>query len=425
MKRLMEHPAAFAAGAAIALRLALMAAYPALFGGDSVVRLANADRILLSYQLPALQAVIHALWSLWPSQWGPRLFLVAVSGVAAAGFFRLARKLMPDEAALAAALFFGLNPFLAAYSIVPYQEMLMLAGLCWAFAWAAEGRAGLAALALAAACLTRYEAWLACPAILWPLVVGGTPGHSFGAAVWSGAARLDAVERGAHACGLVRGRQRLQPGAVVALGVFGLDYPATCVVFVAVGRPGRVAACARTAGCAIRYVALCRCFVMFFALAILLSAHGERDQPDRYVTAREAHLPIAFVCLLAGLGLRRQTGVAIACAALSIVSAQRFVKAETSAPHVALAYEAAGLLESRIAPSQTAVVLAKPVPADMLARFPRYCQRPRRRPGNAALYPRRAAGLPAHSGPNASRPGPSIVAGVLPKLARASSACTA
>src|SRR5690606_18415457 len=109
------------------------------------------------------------------------------------------------------------------------------------------------------------------------------------------------------------------------------------------------------------------------AAAVLLSAHGERDQPERYVTAREAHLPIAFVCLAAGYGLvklrRSRVQVTLAMLVLALISALRFVAAETSDPHVALAHQAARLLDHSLEPNQTAAVLAKPIPAEMVDRF--------------------------------------------------------
>jgi hypothetical protein len=354
----------------------LIVAYPALFGGDSVVRLANADRVLLSYQLPGLQLVIHTLWSVWPSQWGPRIFVVLMSGLAAAGFFRLCLRVLPQSAALLAALLFALNPFLSAYSIVPYQEMLMLAGLAWAFAWAAEGRAAPAAGALALACMARYEAWLACPAVLWvswsfaskdlkrlpPLTLA----YAAGPLAWM-----------AYNGGLTPSGSFAVEGAVaferlwrwVYLGWITFQHawfalPAAALGLIAFLRERRWR---EPLWQALLLLAAA------FAIAILLSAHGERGRPERFVTAREAHLPIAGVCLLAALGaakLRRaRTEVALAMLALSLVSAQRFVAAETAAPHIALSRQAARQLGSRLQPGQSAVVLAKPVPAGMLESY--------------------------------------------------------
>jgi hypothetical protein len=376
MSWLRQRPAWAAALAALALRLALMAGYPALFGGDSVVRLANADKVFLSYQLPALQAVIHMLWVIAPGQWPPRLFVALMGAVAVAGFFGFARTLMPQTPALVAALLFGLNPFLTAYSIVPYQEMLMLAGLSWAFAWAAAGRHAPAAGALALACWTRYEAWPACPAVFW-MVWSNGPRNTRRALAW-----------GALCAAPPLAWMALQ-GGIAPMGSFAVEHNFSLERlwrWIYVGWITMKHSWFALPAAALGLWALARerrwrepswqailGFGTLLAGAILFSAHGERDRPERYVTAREAHLPISFVCLAAGYGLvklgRARVQVGLAMLALTVVSAQRFVKAETSAPHVALAYRAARFLEETLEPGQTAAVLAKPIPADMLDRF--------------------------------------------------------
>ena len=378
----LAHPAWLAAAGAIALRLGLMAAHPALFGGDSVVRLANADRIALSYQLPALQACIHAIAAFWPGQWGARLFVVVVGGVAAAGLFRFARTLMQERAALAAAVFFAVNPFLAAYSIVPYQEMLMLAGLSWAFAWAMEGREGPAAAALALACLTRYEAWLACPALLW---LSWRLGNRSGPGLFALAALYGAAPLG----------WMLWNGGLTPAGSFAVESALTperlwrwaYLSWIVIRHGWFLAPLAALGAWSLARERRLRrpewqaviAFGALFAVGILLSAHGEREQPERFVTAREAHLPLAFVCLLAGQGLsmlrRGELAAAVAVAMVSVLAAQRFVASETAAPRVALALQGARLLGAHVGGDETVAVLAKPVPADALERFLRIAER--------------------------------------------------
>ena len=48
------------------VRVGLIQAYPVIFGGDSVTRIVYHDRIIMAHQLPALQASIHWLWSIFP-----------------------------------------------------------------------------------------------------------------------------------------------------------------------------------------------------------------------------------------------------------------------------------------------------------------------------------------------------------------------
>src|SRR5207237_2466340 len=79
--------------------------------------------------------------------------------------YLLIANLEPRSVGLDASFLFVANPFLLAHSVVPYQEILMVAGLLFAFHFALTERWTLASLCLGAACLTRYEAWLACPVI--------------------------------------------------------------------------------------------------------------------------------------------------------------------------------------------------------------------------------------------------------------------
>jgi Gpi18-like mannosyltransferase len=80
-----------------------------------------------------------------------------------AGYQLLAKSLTDLQTALWAVLFFVTNPFLSEISIIPFQEILMLGALCFATYLYIEKRIAGASLVLTLACLTRYEAWIACP----------------------------------------------------------------------------------------------------------------------------------------------------------------------------------------------------------------------------------------------------------------------
>ena len=54
MNTLLGRPTTFVFLFGLLVRLALMHAHPAIFRGDTALRLANRDRILLAYQLPLL-----------------------------------------------------------------------------------------------------------------------------------------------------------------------------------------------------------------------------------------------------------------------------------------------------------------------------------------------------------------------------------
>lgn len=360
-------------GVALLLRLVLIWAYPEMFGGDSVVRLANSDKVVLSYQLPALQAVI---WLCAKVTWNPLLVRVAVALMAAwtsVGVYRLAVRLMPAAAALGAGLWFAAHPFVATYSIVPYQEILMLGALAWAFELRWSDRRYAASAALALACLTRYEAWLACPIFI--AAAWRTHGHRTGLwavllygwapAIWM-VWHQGVTPAGGFAVESAMSWERLHRWLYLAW----ITLKTTPPVVAAVAAWGTVEAWRRRRDVRLQELAA---FLALFGVAILLSAHGERADPDRWVTAREAHIPIAAVMLLGGLGLavagRWRWPLALAGLALGVWMAQRSVAQETSDPHVALSYQASRWIDAHVAPGETVVILAKPVPRAMLERF--------------------------------------------------------
>ena len=120
-------------GLGLVVRAALIQAYPQIFGSDSITRLVNRHLIVLAHQLPALQASIWLLTKISGDPLLIRYWVAGIGAVAGLGFYLLATDLMESEDALWAALFFVSNPLVLAYSIVPYQEILMLAGLFFAF----------------------------------------------------------------------------------------------------------------------------------------------------------------------------------------------------------------------------------------------------------------------------------------------------
>ncbi len=359
--------------AALSLRLALIFAYPALFGGDSIVRLANADKLFLSYQLPGLQAIV---WLCAQLTWNPllvRVVMALIAAAAAVGFHRLSLRLLPPTAAFGAALWFGVNPFILTYSIVPYQEILMLGALAFAFAWRWEQRPLLASAALAVACLTRYEAWLACPvfvlAALWrngwrsglraALLYGWAP------ALWI-AFHHGLTPSGGFAVDTSFTLDRLHRWLYLAWITLKNTPPPVA----AAAAWGLYEAFRRRRDQRLQELAA---FLALFAVAVLLSAHGERGDPDLWVTAREAHIPLAAAVLAGGLGLsvagRWRTILIVLGAAVGVWMAQASVAQQTSEPHVALSYRAARWLDANVGSRETAVVLSKPIPAPMLERF--------------------------------------------------------
>src|SRR5215831_5181238 len=194
---------ALAAGfTALALRLWLIFQFPIVFGGDSMLRLMHRDEVLLSYQLPLLQCFIWALSRFTTGALPVRIMMAVIGALAAVAFYYLAAELAGPRAALAGAILFATNPFITPVSIVPYQEILLLATIFAAFYFAVARTFSLpcpdssghsfqhatqkecpdesghgrlkaratrnwiaAAIFLGLACFTRFEAWVACPVL--------------------------------------------------------------------------------------------------------------------------------------------------------------------------------------------------------------------------------------------------------------------
>jgi len=114
-------------------------------------------------------------------------------------------------------------------------------------------------------------------------------------------------------------------------------------------------------------------FVLLFFAAILFSAHGHTDQPERIVSARAAHIPLAAAVFLAGLGAVRLKGWGTALAAAGVLAglwmADRFLEKETSGSEYQLPYRLARFLDERLGPGERAVCLTPPVPRDSVAAY--------------------------------------------------------
>jgi hypothetical protein len=231
---------------------------------------------------------------------------------------------------------------------------------------------------LGIACLTRYEAWIACPILLfdycavagwrWRRVVTGLCLFCWAPALWiAGHAGLSSpgtyvVEWPHSAARVVRW---------IYLGWISVKDTAAPVVALAI--VGAVVICA---GRLFRHrgILLFGSFGVLFLIAILCSAHGDplpntRD-PERFVSSREATLPIAYVLLLAGKGfevfLKTQRWRALTLwlglviLAVGLLQSALFVREETSRPDVALSYKLAQYLDGHVGSGERVLILAKP-----------------------------------------------------------------
>ena len=125
--------------------------------------------------------------------------------------------------------------------------------------------------------------------------------------------------------------------------------------------------------------------MVLFLVAILFSGHGDRDNPDRWVSAREAHILFAATAFLAGPGFSRirrgRTAIWIACVAIGLLMADRFVARETSEPHLQLSYALAEWIDDNVGEEEQVVILTAPLPDDAGQRFLDNAQRSGDAPG--------------------------------------------
>ncbi len=364
----------------LALRVALIHCYPIIFGGDSVTRLVYHDRILIAYQLPALQASIWAISKISPDPLLIRYWMAVVGAAAGVGFYYLAQDLVGRRWAMPAALLFVSNPFVLAQSTVPYQEILMLGALCFAFHFFFAERWLAASLSLGLACLTRYEAWAACPVLAVAYVWGRGVGTGWKATGWKAGVTFGwaplvwmACNAGLSPAGTYVLEAPLTLGRLhrwAYLGWITVKFTPAPVLALAVVGLWRVWKQGLLASPRLRVLAV---FVALFLAAVLFSAHGERQDPERWVTAREAHLPIWAVTLLAGRGLPRWPRLAPYAAAAGMIwgvsGAARYMARETSEPRVVLSYSLAQYLDRTVPAGERALVLSPSIPAERVQAF--------------------------------------------------------
>jgi hypothetical protein len=369
---------ALVAAFACAVRACLILAFPIIFGGDSMVRLVNRNHVLLSYQLPLLQFLIFCITQLTSDILWIRFFLAGIGVLAALGFYLLAEDFAGSEAAFWAALLFATNPLILPVSIVPYQEILMLTLLLFGFHFFLKEQWIAASICLGLACFTRYEAWAACPAMIFffarnrrftPSAIGKACAlFAWAPVIWlcfrtglspAGSFVLDQhisflrLQRLAY-LGFITARESTIPTLLLAI--------AGAIFLIRTGKW-------REQRIQLWTITLC-CFLA----AILFSAHGVPPDPERYVTSREAHMPLAAMTLLAALGLARQRrGLAslLACSGvlLGLYGAVRFVVKETSRPDVRLGYELARYLDRNVANNESVLVLARPIDDETLGMY--------------------------------------------------------
>jgi hypothetical protein len=385
---------------ALAVRVRLVLAFPAVHGGDSVARLARSDELLLAYQLPLPQALVFLARAALGDPFWTRLAFCIVGAAVPVTVERACGRLLPPLAARAAAVLCALHPLLVYYSVVPYQESLMLLGVLGA---AASRRTAVRSGLLAIACLSRYEAWAAVPifvaperprllsAILryawaplaWTIVWGGLgPAGSYVLDLDPAAARLPRLRF------LWLKLVEYTGWPLVVLALLG----AGIALF---RRQTRPAAALAGAG------------LLLLMAAMVAGAH-EFPPGTGLVSERLLHVPVVAACIAAGTALvflprrgwRGFAGAALVAAALAglglgwLRQTDRQVAEANRDPGLRLGHRVAFFLAPRLGPHDAVAVLGPPVSSEALDH---YVRKVAAGGGHARRASELAAGLAGHS----------------------------
>jgi hypothetical protein len=358
-----------------ALRVVVIAIDPIIFGGDTILRLNHRHDLVMGHQLPMLQVLISGVTRISPDPLWVRYLMALIGAAAGVGFYWMIQDLFGDRWAVAGAVLFITNPFFLALSTVPYQEILMMAGLVFAFHFFYTENWIAASLCLAVASLTRYEAWAACPVFAMAYVFrkDRTPvGWSKAAilfgwmpVVWILANRGGLTSPGNFVVEHSVSIWRLQRYVYLAW-ITVKNTQITVLLLAAVGAWRLYKSRALIDWRLQIQIA----FVILFLLAIPFSAHGVMPDPERYVTSREAHIPIYFVLLLATLGFgqwpRWSAAIVTVSATLGLAGAVWLARSETSKPEYQLSYRLAKYLDGAVQDHERVLILAQPPPAEMV-----------------------------------------------------------
>jgi hypothetical protein len=359
------------------LRIAMILTFPVVWGGDTVIRLFDRHTLVKGHQLPMLQILISGVSSISMNPALVQYMMAVIGAIAGVGFYFVAADLFGEKWAFPAALLFATNPFITAVSTVPFQEILMLAGLLFAFHFFYSEKWLAASLCLAVACLTRYEAWAACPvlaiAYFWrkerSLFGALKAAALFGwpPVAWI-VARHGLTSTGHYAVETALSIYRLQ--RYVYLGWITVKFTQLPALLLAAAGMWRLY---RDRSRLDWRLWIQFAFVALFAIALFFSAHGVAPDPERYVTSREAHISIYLVLLLAALGLeqwpRWNKAILTIGVALGIAGAFWYAHIEASQPNVQLAYRTAKYLDRSLGANDRALILVKPLGEDQVSLY--------------------------------------------------------
>ena len=394
-------------GFSAAVGLLVLWRYPVIYGGDPIIRLTNWEHLRLAYQLPLFQVLVHLATRITPDPFFLRLVLVLVSALGACGMARLAAAAFGAESGIYAGLLFASSHFLIFLGSAPYQEVLELTLLFWGLAliFGRSPRAVQAAgyLLLAAACLTRYEAWFAALAAALVRLIQCRPRplaalrlalpFAIGPLAWI------ILNHGFSPGGTILFDPAFRPARLWRIPyLLGASLNHTTSVVAVLALVGfwiwwRDPERKRHAG----VVETLLLAAVFFLLALPLTAHGMEPDYDRYVTNREVHFLLPCWFLMAAAGLRWLRGRMPAVLAVPAASAvlvflvtfayegyatKRILDQSVNEGNLQLDFALAQMLSTRLDPTQTALIFARPLPPEQTQHF---LELIRRRQGEAGV----------------------------------------
>jgi len=353
-------------------RLPLLLEYPAVHGGDPVLRLARSEELLIAYWLPLPQLVVYLTRALAPDPCWTRTVFALVGALAAPALAWVVATTAGAGAGRAAGVLVSLHPLLVYYSIVPYQEVVAIPLLLVAAAALLRGRELLGSLALGLACLCRYEAWIG--AALAGFARRRSPLRAVALFGWAPIgwmlARGGLAPPGSYVFDLDMSADRLQRVAFL-LGKLR-EYAGDPVLWLAA--LGAFAAWRR----GLRAWAWGGVFLALYLAAQTAVGH-EYPPGSGHVSERVAQVPAVAACALAGLALgaagdfamRRQLGLVVSLAS-SVLAAwlglgwssrtRALVAAANQDPSLRLAFSVARMADRRLSPTGQIAVAGPQAP---------------------------------------------------------------
>jgi hypothetical protein len=364
---------ALIAALGLAVRVSLIAAFPAIHGGDSVVRLAHSDALILAHQLPLPQLLVVVARWLDPDPFGTRLLFAAVGALVPVALALAMLTVFGPTASRIAAVVASVHPLFLHYSTVPYQEGPMLLLLLLGAAALARGRDDWAAAFVGLACLCRYEAWIAAA-----LLAFLRREHPLRAALLFGWAPLSWV---------VAWRGLSPQGTyVLDLDSLAWHWPRVPYLFAKLREYSgdTVVALALVGGAQVlrrrdRPLVWSAAFLAGF-LFLVFTVGPEFPPHTGLISERVAHLPALFLCALSGIGAAalmgdepglRTTGPVLRTAIAAVLALSglggawraAWLAAEANAdPSLRLAVDVARFCHVLLPPDGRVAVVAPPIP---------------------------------------------------------------